>query len=440
LTALSLEPTCVGARSPSSARAAATIVRQRDCYSNLALAVAKGSKQPAQELPADNAARLVVFDAMALAERESSGAEGLSDDALFERVIGRLRVFFPRELHVLGEREYLRAKVEACVDQGVLRRDPGNEGHVQLGDATPSIRYPDGTIREYTAGLEGARERLEADEAKLRRGSFDVRRLVRSAADDRKSDSFTGLVDSMHEHGFLDQFPVAVSSTGQVIDGLARVAAAAEANVPMKSHHRVEIPARRDTPLHHVLLVFDANADRLSDEDRARVRDTVENRTGRSWFDIEEDLALTREWRRVVPKKYTAVLDVDLVAFANQHEPKVQVTIDGTRVGLSSLTRQAGLPPWSRDNLEPYVAKEEARTEYSGGRKAWFVKIADAIVGIENMQRDRADRGLKLDSAWDDIRNWLIETFESKPPAEADQDVADPVSALNNDPVLPGFG
>lgn len=419
---------------------AARTVHPRACSATLAPAVAKGSKQPAQELPADNAARIVVFDAMALAERDGSGAEGLSDDALYERVIGRLRMLFPRELHVIGQREYLCAKVEACVDQGVLRRDPGSPGRVRLGDETPSIRYPDGAICQYTAGLEAARERLKSDEAKLRRGNFDVRRLVRSAADDRKSDSFKALVDSMREHGFLDQFPVAVSSTGQVVDGLARVAAAAEANVPMKFHHRIEIPARRDTPLHHVLLVFDANADRLSDEDRGRVRDAVENRTRRSWFDIKDDLALTREWRRVVPKKYTAMLDVELVAFSNQHEPKVQVTTDGTRIGLSSLTRQAGLPPWSRDNLEPYVAKEEARTEYSGGRKAWFVNIAGAIVGIESMQRVRTERRLKVDSAWDDIRNWLIETFEPPASLPPDEDQADPPVDVADDPVLPGFG
>lgn len=401
--------------------------------------MAKGTKQPAPELPADNAARIVLFDAMALATREDPHGEGLTEDAFFERVIGRLRVLFPRELHLIGEREYARSKVDACVEQGVLRRVAGSPEHLRLGDETPSIRYPDGTIRAYEPGLEGARERLEADEAKLRRGGFDVRSLVKSVADDRKSDSFKALVDSMREHGFLDQFPVAVSSTGQVVDGRARVAAAAKANVPMKSHHRVEIPARRDTPLHHVLLVFDANADRLSDEDRERVRDAVENRTGRSWFDIGDDLAITREWRRAVPRKYTAILDVELVAFANQQEPKVQVTTDRTRVGLSSLTRQAGLPPWSRDNLEPYVAKEEARTEYSGGRKAWFVNIADAIVGIETMQRERAERRLKVDSAWDDIRDWLVETFQPTPSPSSEQHSTDPPTSVADNPALPGL-
>jgi len=401
--------------------------------------VARGSTPRHQELPADNAARLVLFDAMAQAEHDDTGRDGLSEDALFDRVIARLRALVPRELHILGEREYVRAKVEACLDEGILRRDPRLPDRVRLGSQTPKSSYPDGTIRQYTIGLEAARERLEADEMKLRRGGFDVRRLIRSSADDRKSDSFRSLVASMHEHGFLDQFPVAISATGQVIDGLARIAAAAEADVPMRSHHRVAIPPRRDTPIHHVLLVFDANADRLSDEDRARVRDAVEARTGRAWLDIEEDLALTREWRRTVPKKYTATLDVTLVTFANQHEPKVQITTDGTRIGLRSVMQQAGLADYNRDHIEPYVAKEEARTQYSGGRRAWFVNIADAIVGIENMQRDRVERGLKVDSAWDDIRNWLIERFESKSPPEPDQDSADPPSALNYDPVLPGF-
>ena len=67
---------------------------------------------------------------------------------------------------------------------------------------------------------------------------------------------------------------------------------------------------------------------------------------------------------------------------------------------------------------------------YSGGRKAWFVNIGDAVVGIENMQRDRAERGLKIDSAWDDIRSWLIGTFGLKSLPEPDEGLAAPPNTL----------
>ena len=102
--------------------------------------------------------------------------------------------------------------------------------------------------------------------------------------------------------------------------------------------------------------------------------------------------------------------------------------------------QQAGLADYNRDHIEPYVAKEEARTRYSGGRKAWFVNIADAIIGIENMQRERAERKLKVDPAWDDIGTWLVETFQSTSPPERDGDAADPPSLSEDEAVLPDSG
>lgn len=370
-----------------------------------------------EEVPLDNASRIVLFDAIVAAEGDRAASEGLSEQDLFDRVITRLRVLVPRELHVQGEREYVHAKIEACTVDGVLRRENDAPDRVFLGTEIPKVRFPDGSVRAYIAGLEAARERLDADEGKLRRGDFDVRRLIHSVADDRKSDSFRNLVASMREHGFLDHFPVAESASGIVIDGLSRIAAAAEAEVPMKPDHRVTIAPRRDTPLHHVLLVLDTNADRLSDEDRARVTDAVEARTGRPWLTITDDLELTREWRRTAPKKYAASLDVKLLPYRKEDKPKVQVTTDDTRVMLRSLMKEAGIAPYDVNLLKPYVAMESARTEHSR-QKAIFANIADLIAGIDRMQRDRRARKLKAEPAWDDIRGWLIEHFTSCPSSE----------------------
>jgi hypothetical protein len=339
---------------------------------------------------------------------DADGAfDGLGVDELFDRVIPRFRVLMPRELHVQGEREYVAAKIDACVEAGVLQEHPRRPGLLLLGPQVPQIRYPDGAIRDYTPGLEAARERLEADENRLRRGGFDVRHIVRSPANSKKSDRYRNLVASMREHGFLDSFPVIESVSGGVIDGVARLAAAAEADVPLKKHHRVRIPTRRDTPLTNALLVLHLNADRLVEEELARVHDAIANRTGRSWIAIEGDLELTREWRRAEPKEYDAKLEVKLVPYDQQKDPKVQLTTDGTRVMLRSVMREAGVPEYRRDDLLPFVPWEEARTQYSG-KKAIFVPIADAIEGIARMQTDRARRRLKVDPAWDEIRRWLL--------------------------------
>jgi hypothetical protein len=359
------------------------------------------------ELPLDNAARLVVFDAVA------GVIGGLDQEALHDRIIGRLRVLVPRELHVQGEREYMQSKIAVCLDSGILQPHATNPDFFVRGPETPIIRYPDGSIRSYTAGLEAARERLESVDTKLRSVNFDVLRHVRSIADNRRSPAYRNLVESMMEHGFLDQFRIICSASKEVVDGRARRAAATDAGIKLKPHNIVKLARRRDTPLCQALLVLDVNAQRLSEEDRIRVQTVIAERTGRDWRAIEDDLALTRDWRRAEPKDYDAKLTVECLPFRVDGEAKVQVTTDRTRVMLRSLMQEAGLASYNYTLLEPYVSTEHARTQFSG-RRAIFVKIADAIGGIEQMQRDRRRDNKKTDSGWDLMRQWLVATFEAK--------------------------
>jgi hypothetical protein len=359
----------------------------------------------AEELPPDNTARIVLYDAMAEASESEYAFDGLTETQLFDRVIPRLRVLVPRELHNQGEESYVAAKIAGCLEARTLQLHPHREV-LFLGPEVPRVRYPDGTIRDYTAGLEAARERLEADENRLRRGGFDVRRIVRSPADAKKSDRYRNLVSSMREHGFLEHYPIIESGSGVVLDGVAREAAAAEADVPLKDKHRVQL-RRRDTPLQQALLVLHVNADRLTEEEVAKVHEAIATRTGRSWMAIDSDLELTRDWRRAEPRDYDAKLDVEMVPYGDHSEAKVQVTRDGTRVMLRSLMVEAGITEYARDYLRPYVAFEEARTQHIG-KKAIFVRIIDAINGIKRMQDDRTRRALKVDPAWNDVRGWLL--------------------------------
>jgi hypothetical protein len=373
----------------------------------------------AEELPPDNTARIVLYDAMAEASESDYAFDGLSDAQLFDRVIPRLRVLVPRELHNQGEEPYVAAKIAGCLEAGVLQPHPSRSGMLLLGPGVPRVRYPDGTIRDYSAGLEAARERLDADENRLRRGGFDVRRIVRSPADAKKSDRYRNLVASMREHGFLEHYPIIESGSGVVLDGVAREAAAAEADVPLKDKHRVQL-RRRDTPLQQTLLVLHLNADRLAEEEVAKVHEAIATRTDRPWMAIESDLELTREWRRAEPRNYDAKLDVELVPYGDHDEPKVQITTDGTRVMLRSLMVEAGITEYARDYLRPYVAFEEARTQHSG-KKAIFVRIRDAVNGIKKMQDHRAQRGLKVDPAWNDARDWLLSLASSASAEGADE-------------------
>ncbi len=353
----------------------------------------------ADDLPPDNAARIVLYDAAQLDSR----TEGLTESELFERVIARLRVLVPREISNQGEQEYVRSKIAACREAGILRAHPRRHSALVPGTA-PRVRYPDGTIRDYTAGLEAARERLDALEDRLRQARFDIRKIVKSPATAKKSGRYRNLVESIREHGYLECFPVLVSASGSIIDGVARLAAAAEVDVPAK---RWTLPARRDTPLQQALLVLHLNADRLEEGEPQKVYGAIAERAGRPWPSIASDLELTRDWRRADPKKYDVKFDVEMVAFTGRSERKVEVTTDGTRVMLRSVMREAGIPEYARDDLLPYVPSEQARTQRSG-RKAFFVRIADAIAGIPRMQRDREEKGLKINPAWDEVRAWLL--------------------------------
>jgi hypothetical protein len=373
--------------------------------------VPKPSQARVEDLPPDNGARLAIFDVIAAAVGDDpTESEGLTTDELRGRVIGRLRVLVPQELHVTGEQEYVNSKVSVCLEAGLLKSIPSQPERLALGYVLPQVRYPDGTVRDYTPGLESARERLESDDQKLRQAGFNIRHIVKPSSIRRKSDSYRRLVASMKEHGFLDQFRLTESATAGVIDGLARQAAAAEAGVVLKKQHYHRLPRRRDTPLHHTLLVLDANADRLTEEELSNVHEVIAQRIGRPWIEVEDDLAVTRDWRRAEPKGYDAVLEVELLPFTGQEEAKVQVTTDHTRVMLRSLMREAGLPEYDRDLLKPFVPTEEARTKLSG-RKAIFVGVDDAIAGIGKMQRQRTRERLKVDKAWEDVRLWLIDEF-----------------------------
>lgn len=365
--------------------------------------MAKPSSDRTVELPPDNAARIAIFDAVhsPLGHRP----DGLQLGELMDEVLVRLRVLVPRELHVQGEGAYVRAKADACLASGILEsRQPS--GLLILGPNVPMIRYPDGAVRAYVPGLEPARERLDCDENRLRQRSFDVRHVVKSPAQNTRSDRYKALVASMEEHGFLDQLPMVVSRSGEVIDGRAREAVAAQLGIQLKKQHK-SVLKRRDTPLQNALLVLELNVDRLRDEDHHAVHDSVAKLTERPWAETLSDLQATRLWRSVEPREYNAKFEVKLLPFSQQTEARVQITVDGERVGLRSVIQQAGIPNYNYTHLLPFVPVEEACTQLSG-KKAMFVRIGDAIDGIEAMQEDRRVKKLKIDSAWDQIRSWLL--------------------------------
>src|SRR5215208_6842367 len=124
------------------------------------------AKSRVTELPPDNGAQVVIYDGMCeLAGSPRAKHRVISEDRLFEQVIGRLRILVPRELYVAGERASGDEKLKACVDADIARRSAES---VTLGDQVPFIQYPDGEIRPYTAGLQAARARLERNDAALR--------------------------------------------------------------------------------------------------------------------------------------------------------------------------------------------------------------------------------------------------------------------------------
>lgn len=368
-----------------------------------------------QELPRDNASRLAIYDAVCQHAKET-GVPEITDDELFERTIGRLRVLVPRELHLTGDRRYLEEKIAACVQAGILIATYHSGRRLLTPARPPLVRYPDGKIRDYPAGLELARERLDRDNGHLRAASFDVRKFIPSIADSPDERPFQALLASMREHGFMKQFPIVKYQDDSIVDGLARKRAAETLGIEVEyfkySTDRARKDAQRsDTPLNRVLVAIDSNAARLTADIIDVVHKRVTDVTRRAWDETANDLALTQEWRTSMAAEYTPWFDVTMRAYRDGDEPKVQVTADN-KVMVRSLVRASGLSDYKvGTELSPYVVFEDARSAYSGGRKAHFARAEDLITGIAAMQEERRAAGRKLDPEWEQIHSWLVRSF-----------------------------
>jgi hypothetical protein len=369
------------------------------------------------DIPPDNASRVAIYDA--LHEYASENGELAStDDELFERVIGRLRVLVPRELHLAGERAYVEEKIRICVEVGLVSMSADN-GRMLLAPTgkPPRVLYPDGEVRDYTPGLELARERLDGDNARLRTAGFDVRRFLPSVADDPDGPAFQGLLASMREHGFLKQFSLVRYDDDVVVDGRARLRAAALLGLDVEylkygSEREQKVARRRDTPLNRVLIAVHGNLGRLSPDAVHTVYEQVSTVTHRAWDETALDLALTDVWRRSNAPEYSPVFDVKKLPFRDGDEAKIQVTPDN-KVMLRSLVEAGGLSNYKIKILHEYVPSERARTAQSGGPKAVFARAEDLISGIAQMQQERRATKLKVDPEWEQIRCWLVSTFGS---------------------------
>ena len=146
---------------------------------------------PSEQLSPDNAARIVLFDAMQDALESDAAFDGLDGGELFERVIPRLRVLVPRELHLQGEPAYVEAKIAACVEAGILQPHLRRPGLLLLGPRGAEDPLP-GRAHHATThhGLEAARERLDADEDRLRRGRIRCSPYHSLASERQKSDRY----------------------------------------------------------------------------------------------------------------------------------------------------------------------------------------------------------------------------------------------------------
>ena len=368
-----------------------------------------------QELPPDNASRLAIYDAICEHTKETSNPE-ISDDELFERVIGRLRVLVPRELHLAGDRAYVDRKVDACLQAGIIVESSNNGRRLLTTGRPPQVRYPDGELRAYVAGLEPARERLDLDNVRLREASFDVRKFIPSSADEPDGASFQALLASMRDHGFMKQFQIVKYEDGVIIDGLARQQAAKTLQLDVEylkyaSDKARKAAQRRDTPLNRILVAIDSNAGRLPGHIVDGVHRRVADVTLRAWHETAADLALTQEWRKSMTAEYTPWFDVTKRAYRDGDEPKVQVTADG-KVGVRSLVEAGGLSNYKiQTELSDHVVFEDARSAYSRGPKAHFAHAEDLITGIAAMQQERRAAKRKIDPEWEQIRDWLVQTF-----------------------------
>jgi hypothetical protein len=372
------------------------------------------------ELEPDNATRLAIFDGMSDAAEE--GQSGLTVDEIYERVIGRLRVLVPRELHIAaeqlthlprgearrlaGERAYLVEKLAVCVAAGLLTSDD-DARFALTADPQAWVQYPDGSIRRYTAGLFPARERLEAANATLRK--FDIGKHV-PHNDDPTSPEFRALVCSMEEHEFLKQYAIFRFPDGTYVDGYARVSAAAEAGVDVKWLELEKLgdpeatrARRRDTPLNRILLALDANATRLTEEQRETILAAVANKAGRSWEQIASDLDSTREWRQTPSRSYTPVFEAKKLPFEPNGVPQILVTPDH-KIGVRTLLVASSLSPHDARVLEGYVASPE-RAKVDSSKPQIFARADDLIAGIEDMLADPKRR--KDPAAWERVLTWL---------------------------------
>jgi hypothetical protein len=358
------------------------------------------------ELKPDNDTRLAIFDAMS--DAVDQGHTALTVSELYERVIGRLRLLVPRELHNAGERAYLEEKIGVCVKAGLLI--PVGEGPEQFALAAQPrawIQYPDGTIRPYTPGLIAARERLDAVNRTLRERKFDVGKHVPHHKPG--SPELAALVRSMQEHGFLRQFAIFRFPDGTYVDGQARVSAATEAGVDPKwlDLEKLREPEktrakRRDTSLNRVLLALDSNAARLSAEARRAILDDVAAAAGPSWDDIESDLHRTSAWRKATTGSYTPVFVADELPFEPNGTPEILVTPDH-KVGVRSLLEASRLKTSNRDTLKDYMPYEMAKVGSS--KPTIFARADDLIAGIEHMLTDPTRR--QDPAAWERALTWL---------------------------------
>lgn len=366
-----------------------------------------------EEIPPDNATRVAIFDAMHEARKD--GRSALTVEELHERVLPRLRVLVPRELHVAGESAYLEDKIKVCLDARLLVTTGEHGELLALTDYAPRVRFPNDEIRDYTPGLEPARERLEADNARLRDAHFDVRDHVTSTAAD--PERFAVLVQSMREHGYLKHFPIVELSDGDVLDGRARRAAAAAAGIEVErfkwpSTRDKEIARRRDTPLTRVLLVLDQNAPRLKSEDRAAVHDVIAKTTGRTWEAISADLELTQAWRGATSRGYKPTFACRILRYRPDGEPKIHVTKADNKVAIGTLLRAAGLAGHKRDWVRQFVPMEAGRSDLPGAGPSAFFAPADVLLeGIETMVKERRKDKMKVDAEWAEITDWLRSTF-----------------------------
>lgn len=389
------------------------------------------ASKPGQDLPTDNGTRIAIYDAMYEAQQQSSANgehfEGLTEPELFTRVVGRLRVLVPRELHVAGEKEYLNAKLEVCLEAGILAERAGATGRLlTLTGRPPNVRMPSGEVIEYPAGLELARERLDRDNERLRAGHFDVRRYLPSIAYDPLGKPFQALLASMREHGFLRQFSIVKYDDGVIVDGLARSKAAEMVGINVSyarfgSVEERKAARQRDTPLARILIAVDSNAARLAEDVIPAVQEAVSGVTRRSWAQTAADLAFTRQWRQSTGSGYTSVFEVTRLPYRPGDEPKIQVDPEG-RIMLRSLVQAAGLASYKINDLGPYVPFEQARTALSG-RSALFARAGDLVSGIATMEADRRAKKQKRYPEWAQIREWIISNVpsaDSDSPPESD--------------------